>query len=266
MPLYRVKLVGGAFDKAQGQDVNVGFLESEERLEMETGEDGYILVRKRELNRLQQYGLVDDVEVDPAQQARTDEDVDDDPDHRQRRTSRTREHEGIVSAVHPGGAGHFPGDQYSNQRIQDEANADQAAGLAAQREKGLPTAREQQSEEALRSDHSLPEQEKAFRDAEQERDKELEKAQEKARKEREKAQREHERQEAKDQEKAQKEREERKVEGEQTQPVEPAQADAKDQEPAQDRSQEKVGAVKDSGDDSREGTKDGASKSTRKGR
>lgn len=262
MPQHRVKLVDDAVAKAAelGGDVGIGWLATDEQYEAARGDDGYVLVRPREYDRLRVHGLIEDAEMESPGEA---EDPSAEETSFRERTLQQRLPT-KVTAVHPGGVGHQPNDNYSNQRIQDEVAADQARGLAQQQERGQPNVREQQSEEALRSDHSLPEQEKAFRKAEEKRDKELEKARKDAEKDREKARREHERQEAKDQEKAQKEREDRAVEGEEPHPVEPSQpkGQSKDQTEVKSSSKDdqaevetttrtttktKPGAVKDKG-------------------
>lgn len=267
MPLHRVKLKSDAFEKAQGQDVNVGFLESEERFESERADDGTFQVRKRELDRLRQYDLIEDVEVDPMAQARNAED-EDDVDHRNRRVARTRS-EGVVSAVHPGGVGHQPNDNFSNRRLNEETQREQERGLAQQQERGLPTVESTIPEQVNFHEHRLPEQRKAFKEAEEKRDKDLEKARKEGEKERDKARKEHER----DNAKAEKEQEKR-AEAERKGDVDPEgqvrEAENKQAEGASQQEQERrdktedrgqnAGAERDSGDDSRQGTKSGPKK------
>lgn len=220
MPTYRAKLVEGAYDKAQEHDTGVSIFESEERYSQRVGDDGYVDLRKREFDRLREVGLIEDSIVDPAAET---PDPDADEQNVRTRTVIPRGNE-TVTAVSVGGVGHQPDDNYSNQRVQDELNREQERGLALQKEKGLPSVRDQESDEALRSDHHLPEQIREHEKATKDHEREVEKAQREAAKAREKERAEADKQAEKDQEQAQKDREQRARDletGEQTTPQEP---------------------------------------------
>lgn len=188
MPTHRVKLASDAFDKSQGADVGVAFLESEESYKAQVDDDGWVLVRPREYHRLQVHGLVEEAELESLGEADNPDEEDLTPHER----TLTKRQEPRSSGVHPGGVGHQPDDAYSNQQVQKEIKASEEHALSQRTTPLVPP-----GDEVRRSDHALPEQVKAQQKLERDRDKAQEKAQEQGRKDREKVAKERERDNAK---------------------------------------------------------------------
>lgn len=204
MPTHRVKLVDDAVAKAKGQDVNVGFLESQERLDIETGDDGRVLVRPREYDRLRLHGLIDEAAVEsPGQKNPGDED----PNPRE--VSQVDRQPTGTTVTPPGGVGHQAGDAYGNDAVQRELARDNEQGAALRAERGLFQADDAAWEASRRSDHALPEQVKEYEQQTKEHESAVEKARKEAEKDQAKAAKDQEREEDQAQKDLEKERRER---------------------------------------------------------
>lgn len=171
MPTHRVKLVDDAVAKAEGQDVNVAFLESQERLDTVTDDDGFVLVRPREFSRLRLHGLVDEAVLEsPGQKSPDDED----PNVRE--VSQVDRQPTGTTVTPVGGVGHQPGDAYGNEAVQRELARDNEQGAALRSERGLFQPNDAAWEASRRSDHALPEQVKEYERQTKEHERSVEKA------------------------------------------------------------------------------------------
>src|SRR5215211_6396354 len=153
MPLHRVKLVDDAMAKADGQDVNVSFLETQERLDAATDAEGYVLVRPREFDRLRLHGLIDEAVLEaPGQKNPGDEDL------HPREVTQVDRQPTFATVTPPGGSGHQAGDAYGNDSVQRDLAHLTDLGMAQRAERGLVQRDDGAWEASRRADGHLPEQ------------------------------------------------------------------------------------------------------------
>jgi hypothetical protein len=136
MTLRRLKLVADAKEKARELGIAVGFLQDDNRHQMEVDDDNVVVADSRDYHLLHHHGLVEEAELASPVAAETDE---------------APKSTGIV-----GGVGHQPNDGYGNDRIQAEIKRDQERGEAQKKEAGTPSVKDSELDENLRHEGRLP--------------------------------------------------------------------------------------------------------------
>jgi hypothetical protein len=183
MTMRFVKLAKNAREKALELGVAVGVLQDEgayERaMDAAKDNDGFIQVRNRDYQLLEQAGLLDEKsearmvapaadqpEAEAAQAQAKRDNLDDDKAARDANVDKNaggtlnsgRGPSGTDRGVHPGGVGHQPDDAYSNaDRVQGEIQQDQERGAKARADQDLGSVKDEELDEALRRDGRLPE-------------------------------------------------------------------------------------------------------------